>query len=135
MSGMSTYLAQKLIGHVLQGLAYPVPAGTYLALFVADPTDDNVTANEVNSATATWYGRKHITAWSAPVGSGTVSSNSNSVIFNTVTGAAVAISHYGIYDAVSGGNLLDSGPLVATKVLQIDDVMELAPGDISLDWQ
>lgn len=135
MSGMSTYLAQKLGAHTLQGLAYPPPAGTYLALFVADPTDDNVTANEINPATATWYAREQITAWSAPIGSGTIFLNSNTITFNTVTGAAITISHYGIYDAVSGGNLLDSGPLVATKVLQIDDVFEMQAGDVSLDFQ
>lgn len=131
MAGLSVYLAQKLIGHVLQGLPYPVPAGTFLALFVADPTDENLTANEVVAA---WYDRQQVSAWSAPVGAGTTSHNTNQVIFDAVTVEAVSVSHYGIYDAVSGGNLLHSGPLAAVKQLDIDDVMVLEPGDIELDW-
>ena len=59
MSGFSTYLAQGAISHFVRRTAQPVPDGTYLALFFADPTDDNITANEVS---ATWYARQAITS-------------------------------------------------------------------------
>ena len=131
MSGMSTYLIQKIIGHVHQGLAYPVPAGTWLALFTADPTDDNVTANELAAA---WYAREQVNSWSAPIGAGQTTSNSNLVTYDAVTGAAVSVTHWALYDAVSGGNLLHSGPLPATKVLDINDICQLQPGDIVLNY-
>lgn len=132
MSGFSTYLAQKLIDHTLRGAAYTAPANLYLALFTADPTDDNVTANEVTGA---WYGRKSITSWTAPVGTGTVTSNSNALTFNAVSGSAVTVTHWGLYDALTSGNLMFSGAWDVSKVLNVDDVFTVNAGDLDLDFQ
>ena len=132
MSGFSTYLAQKLIDHTLRGAAYTAPANLYLALFVADPTDDNVTANEV---TGGWYSRKQITSWSAPVGTGTVTDNSNQLVFSAVTGGAVTVTHWGLYDASTSGNLMFSGVWDVSKILNVDDVFTVNAGDLNLDFQ
>lgn len=127
MAGFSTYFAQQIINEKF------VSGGTkYLALFVADPTDDNVTANEVSGG---WYARKSISGWSAPVGSGTTTANSNQLTFNAVTGAAVSVTHWGIYDALTAGNLVSSGAWPSTKVLNVDDVFVVEAGDIELDFQ
>ena len=64
MSGFSTNLAQKVANHFFRKVTQPMTPATYLALFVADPTDENVTANEV---VADWYVRQEIPSWSAPV--------------------------------------------------------------------
>lgn len=132
MAGFSTYLAQQLINHTLRGAAYTAPANLYLALFTADPTDDNVTVNEVSGA---WYGRKSITSWTAPVGTGTVTSNSNQLTFNAVTGSAVTITHWGLYDALTSGNLMFSGAWDVSKVLNVDDVFTVNAQDLDLDFQ
>ena len=132
MAGFSTYLAQKLIDHTLRGAAYTAPANLYLALFTADPTDDNVTANEVSGA---WYGRKSITSWTAPVGTGTVTSNSNQLTFNAVTGSAVTVTHWGLYDALSSGNLMFSGAWDVSKILNVADVFTVNAQDLDLDFQ
>lgn len=132
MAGFSTYLAQQLINHTLRGAAYTAPANLYLALFTADPTDDNVTVNEVSGA---WYARKSITSWTAPVGTGTVTSNSNQLTFNAVTGSAVTITHWGLYDALTSGNLMFSGAWDVSKVLNVDDVFTVNAQDLDLDFQ
>lgn len=132
MSGFSTYLAQAAINHFVRRSSQSVPAGTYLALFVADPTDNNVTANEVSGA---WYGRQNITSWSAPTGTGSSTSNSNQIAFNAVTGSAVTVTHWGIYDASTSGNLLYSGAFTASKVLNVDDVFVVNAGALVLDFQ
>lgn len=128
MSGFSTHLAHALINHVLRGTPYTAPAGVYLALFVADPTDGNVTANEVSGA---WYARRQITSFTAPADGAT--SNSNTITFPATTGAAVTITHWGIYDALTTGNLLFSGSL-DTTVLNINDVYEIDANDFDLSW-
>lgn len=132
MSGFSTYLAQGAISHFVRRTAQPVPAGTYLALFFADPTDDNITANEVSAA---WYARQAITSWSAPVGSGTSTSNSNALVFNPVTGTSISITHWAIYDSLTAGNLLYSGVLPTPKTLQVDDIYTVKAGNLTLDFQ
>lgn len=126
MAGFSTYFAQQIIND-----KFVSGSTKYLALFVADPTDDNVTANEVTGA---WYGRKSISGWSAPVGTGVSTSNSNQLTYNAVTGSAVSVTHWGIYDALTTGNLIASGPWPTTKVLNVDDVFVVNAGDLTLTF-
>lgn len=132
MSGFSTHLAHALMNHVFRGTAYTAPASTYLALATADLTDDNLTANEIDSATHTWYARQEITSWTAP--SAGVSSNSNQIQFTPVSGTSITISHWGIYDAATSGNLLASGALNDSKTLNVDDIYTLAENEIELTW-
>ena len=132
MAGFSTHLAQALINHVFRKQTYSSPAGTYLALFVADPTDNNVTSNEV---TGSWYVRQNVTSWTAPTGTGVSTSNSNQIVFNAVTGSSVTVTHWGLYDAVSTGNLLASGAFSQPKVLNVDDILAVNSGDLALTFE
>lgn len=129
MAGFSTYLSQALINSTLRGVAFSVPSSLYLALFTADPTDNNVTANEV---TGSWYGRVATGSWAAATGTGNTTSNNNQILFNAVTGSAITVTHWGIYDAASGGNLLYCGALAASKVLNVGDIMTVAPGALQI---
>lgn len=131
MAGFSTHLAQATLNHFIRRISQSVPSGTYLALFVADPTDSNVTANEV---TAGWYARQSITGWSAP-GTSSSTSNSNTISFSVVTANAVTLTHWGIYDAATSGNLLCSGALASPKTLNVDDQFVVDPGELVLDFQ
>ena len=136
MSGFSTYLAQRLISATLGsaggsgGSAFTPPTALYLALFTSDPTDDNVTTNEVAGA---WYARKATGSWSVPVGAGAnSSSNSNQILFSAVTDAAVTVSHWGIYDALTSGNLLYSDTVGTAKTFNIGDVPVVAASALSV---
>ena len=132
MAGFSNYLAQQTISHFIRRSSVSVPSGTYLALFTADPTDANITANEVVAA---WYARQNITGWSVPSGTTTSTSNSNTISFNVVTGSAITLTHWGIYDAANSGNLLCSGAMASPKTLNIDDQFIVDPGELVLDFQ
>lgn len=131
MSGFSTYLAQKLIDHVLRGVTYTPPSGTYLALAVADLTDDNDTTKEVTGA---WYARQEITSWAAPVGSGMSTSNSNALAYSAVTGSSLTVTHWGLYDALTSGNLLASGEFTTSKVGNVNNVFKVDAGEIELTF-
>lgn len=123
MSGFSNYLANQIINDTLV-----TPYATrYLALFVADPTDANDTTKEV---TGVWYGRKLTGAWASPtVG---VTENLSAIQFNPVTGSQVTISHWGIYDAATSGNLLYSGAWAVSKTFNVDDFPIIAAGDLDV---
>jgi len=129
MSAFSTYLSQQIIQSTLRGVAFSVPANLYLALFTADPTDDNVTVNEAGGA---WYARQATGAWAAPVGAGNVTSNNNQIQYSAVTGSAVTVSHWGIYDALTSGNLLYRGALTTPKVLNVGDVLVVGAGQLQI---
>jgi hypothetical protein len=130
MSGFSTYEAQRLINELRAQTLY-------VALFTADPTDDNITANEVSAG---WYVRRAIGALSAPVGTGVVTSNSNQITFPAVTGSSITTSHYGVYDAITGGNLVMSFPITDSngtptpRTFAVDDVPVFAAGELRLTY-
>lgn len=138
MSKFSNYTESNIIETTLRGAAFPVPAGSYLALFTSDPTDANVTANEAQVGAWPAYVRQDCaagnainTGWSAP--SDGVTSNAKALTFPANNGAgAVTITHIGIYDAASGGNLLYHAPLTASKTLQVGDVISFAIGSVTV---
>jgi hypothetical protein len=123
MAGFSTYLANSVAAYTLNGSPIVSISGRYFALFTADPTDAFTTANEVSAA---WYARQSTGAFSAP--SSGVTYNLNTVQFPAVTGAPVTITHIGIVDAVTGGNLLYSQALTTPKTLNINDVFVISNG-------
>lgn len=138
MSKFSNYTETNIIETTLRGTAFPVPAKTYVALFTADPTDANVTANEVQTSAWAAYARQDAaagaaisTGWSAS--SDGVSSNAKVVTYAANNGASsVTVTHIGIYDALTGGNLLYHAPLVASKTLLVGDVLSFGIGSITV---
>jgi hypothetical protein len=126
MAGFSTYYAQRLINN-----DFVNGSTKYLALFIDDPTDNNITANEVTGA---WYSRMAVSSWTAPVGTGSSTSNSNQISGIAVTGNTTTVTHWGIYDAATGGNLWGSGAFDEAKVLNVSDVFVANAGTIVLDF-
>ena len=138
MSKFSNYTENNIIETTLRGAAFPVPAGIYLALFPADPTDANVTANEVSLAAWPAYVRRDTasgaaisTGWTAPADG--VSSNAKVLSFPANNGAGnVTLTHVGLYDAATGGNLLYHAPLVSSKTLLPGDVISFSIGSLTV---
>lgn len=138
MSKFSNYTETNIIATTLRGTSFPVPAGVYVALFTADPTDANVTANEVQTGSWPAYVRKDAadgaaisTGWTAPADG--VSSNAKVITFPANNGAgSVTVTHIGLYDAASGGNLLYHAPLTASKTLLVGDVLSFGIGAITV---
>ena len=116
-NGFSTFLSNAIVTAVLVTPTFPNAATLYIALFSSDPTDDNVTANEASGA---WYARRPTSAFAAA--SAGVTSNSNQIQWSAVTGSAITVTHWGVYDASTSGNLLFSGALTASKTFNVGDV-------------
>lgn len=138
MGAMSNYLEQRMISATLRGdnFTAPLVSDLHLALFTADPTDENVTANEVSEA---WYSRKPTGNWSSPSvdqDGKTRSDNATSVTFDAVDDAdpahTITITHVGIYDADVAGNLLYHQALTTPKTLEVGDVISFAANAIIL---
>lgn len=138
MSKFSNYTENNIVETTLRGQAFPVPTSVYIALFTADPTDANVTANEVQTAAWPAYVRKDAadggliaTGWTASADG--VSSNAKTVTFPANNGAgSVTITHIGLYDAANGGNLLYHAPLTSSKTLLVGDVLSFGIGAITV---
>lgn len=125
MAAMSDYLENAILNATLRGQAWTPPATVYLALYTSDPTDTK-TGTEVTGGA---YARQTI-AFNAPL-NGAASSTAD-VLYPIATAGWGTVTHIGIFDAATGGNLLYHGPLTNTKTIATDDQLKLAAGDITV---
>lgn len=127
MAEMSNYLEGALINAVLRNTSYTSPTTTYLALYTSDPTDAD-TGTEISGGS---YQRQPIT-FGAP--SNGVSTNSSAIEFPQATANWGTITHVGIRDAVTSGNLLFHTPLDASKVINNGDIFKITSGNLSVTF-
>lgn len=125
MAEMSNYLENALINATLRNTSYSSPATVYVGLHTADPTDAG-TGTEVSGGS---YARTAVT-FGAP--SNGVSTNSADVEFPQASGTWGTITHIGIWDASSTGNLLYHTALDASKSISSGDIFKIASGNLSV---
>ncbi len=114
MAQMSDYLKDKLIDEVFRDTPYAQATHHYVALYATDPTSADI-GTELSGA---GYARMTV-EFDAPVAGTGTSQNTADVTFAAATGDWVEITHVGVKDAVSGGNLL-SFQALASPVTVLD---------------
>ena len=125
MAEMSNYLETALINATLRNTSYTSPATVYVGLHTADPTDAG-SGTEVSGGS---YARTSVT-FGAP--SNGTSTNSAAVEFPQATGNWGTVSHIGIWDASSTGNLLYHTALDTSKTIETGDIFKIASGSLSV---
>jgi hypothetical protein len=127
MSALSDYAEKLLIDWSLTTGAATRPTAWYVALYTAAPSDSGG-GTEVSTG---GYSRKSVT-FAAGTSPGGTTSNTNTVTF-TASGAAYGtVSHIGIFDASTAGNLLWHGAMTASKTVNDGDTLEFSIGNINL---
>jgi hypothetical protein len=124
VSAFSNYLENKVLDHVFGGVPYSAPATLYLALYTSDPGDGN-TGTECSG---TSYARQTITF---TVVNDTASNNA-AVEFPVAGSSWGTITHVGILDNLTSGNLLAHGALTASKAIASGDVFRVENGDLDI---
>ena len=126
MTAATDYLEDKWLRTVFQGTAFSV-AATYVSLHTADPTDAAAATELTDTAYVRIAG-----AWAAPtMGAGTVA-NSAAIEWPAIADAGpFTVTHVGIWDALSGGNLLMYAPLATSKVFSQNDVPRFPTGSLT----
>lgn len=122
---MSNYLENALVNATLRNTAFTSPATVYLALYTTDPTDAD-TGTEVTGGS---YARQSIT-FGAP--SNGVSTNSVAIEYPQCTSTWGTVTHIGIRDALTTGNLLYHTPLDVSKTISTGDIFKIAIGSLSV---
>lgn len=125
MAEFSNYLENALINAVLRNTSYTSPTTVYVSLYTSDPTDAD-TGTEVSGGS---YARTAVT-FGAP--SNGVSTNSADVTFPTCTASWGTVSHIGIHDASTSGNLLFHTPLDTSKTIDSGDIFKITSGNLSV---
>jgi hypothetical protein len=125
MANFSNYLEDALINATLRNTSYVSPTTVYVGLFTTDPTDAG-SGTEVAGGS---YARTAVT-FGAP--SNGVATNNADVTFPTATGTWGTITHVGIHDASTTGNLLYHSSLTASKTVGTGDVFKITSGNLSV---
>lgn len=125
MSAMSDYLENEILDHILGTGAYTMPATVYVGLSTASFNDDN-SGTELSGS---GYARVAATFSAA---SGGTTSNSAAVEFAAATGSWGSISHFGVFDASTAGNLLIHGAFTTAKTIATGDILKISAGDLDI---
>lgn len=107
MAGLTDYTAQNALNWITGEAAMPATTERYIALFTAVGTDGGTGFTEVSGGS---YARAAAPAssWNAASGSDpSTASNSAAIAFPTSTASWGDVIAFGVYDAATGGNLLD----------------------------
>lgn len=140
MAAMSDFLENKLVDFLFRGQALGItgasaaagtgPTNVYLGLHTATPSDTGggteVTGGAyarvaVASSLANWAGTQAPASTVASSGNTGTTSNNGAVTFPAPTANWGAITHFGIYDAATAGNLLLWGALTTGKTVNNGD--------------
>ncbi len=138
MATLSTYIQQALLNAVLRNTTYTSPATVYIALFSVAPTMPAGTGGtELTSGTAGGYARQAVT-FGAPgaSGSGQQVANTGTPTFtdNASPFNWPNVVAWGVYDALTGGNLLASDTLAGTNDVQtVSTTAQLTAGTYTLN--
>lgn len=125
----SNYLENEVLDHVLQkGTAdFTSPANLYIGLFTAVSDGEAGTVTEVSGND---YAR---TAVSFNTASGGSSTNNGDVTFPAANGGSWGtITHIGVYDASTAGNLLFYGALTASKSVDEGDIFQISDTNLTI---
>lgn len=125
----SNYLETALLNHAFRNVVYTPPTTVYVALFNTLPAGDGTGGTEVSGGS---YARQAIT-FGAPTGGSPASTTSSALVqFPTATASWGTINGAGIYDAPTGGNLLEMGPLATPKTVGTGDAFAFPVSTYSL---
>ena len=125
MAGMANFLETELFDHVLRGLTWASPATVYMALYTDDPTD----ADAGTDASGDGYARIAAPSWSAAVDGATA--NAGLLQFPAADGGNWGpITHAGIRDDITGGNLIAFCALGAPLTVVDGQVGQIPAGNL-----
>lgn len=129
MAALSDYAEKLVLDWLVTEGSATRPTAWYVALYTSPPSDSGG-GTEVSGFN---YSRQAVTFAEATTPDGTTS-NTNTVNFTASGGSFGTITHLGVFDAVSSGNLLWHGALTASKLINDGDTLQFAINDIDLTF-
>ena len=137
---MTDYLENKLIDWFFRAQAIGItgasaaagtgPTSLYYGLFTAAPSDTgggtevsggSYARVTVASSLANYAGTQSSGSTTASSGTGGLTSNNGTITFPAPTANWGSVTHFGVFDASSGGNLLIHGALTVAKTINNGD--------------
>ena len=130
MSAMSDYLENKLVDLTLRGQAFTAPATLCFGLHTSATTDagggaevsgGSYARKAVTASLANFAGTQAAASTTASSGTGGVTSNNGLIDFPAPTANWGTVTHWSVWDASTGGNMLFHGALTTAKTINNGD--------------
>lgn len=130
MPAFGQYLEEKILDHVLAGVAYPPPAAHFVSLHTAAPSATGTPSNEVSGGS---YSRQVATFGQSALASGVyTAANSGNIAFTGMP--AVTVVAVAIYDGPNAatGNLLFYGTLASSVIVAAGGTFVINTGSLTV---
>jgi hypothetical protein len=143
MSAKTNYLENKILDHIFRGIEFTMPAGIYVGLFTAAPgeagggtevTGGSYARVAVGPSAAAWKSTQD-TASGASSGTIGLTRNASTVSFPVPSAPWGDVTHFGIFDALTAGNLLYVGTLDAPRTITTGVVTTFPPDSLTVSEQ
>lgn len=125
MANLSTYAKNLIVNNLFRNATPTTVPAPFLALYTTSPGDDN-SGTELSGGA---YVRRAVTFVDPTDG---VTNNSAEISFPVATANWGTVTHIGVFDAITGGNLLAHNALVASKVINSADQLIFSAADLDL---
>jgi len=140
----SNYLETSILDHVLGVAAFTAPTALHLGLTIQDPTESGAyeALYEPGPIAGTGgYNRAVVTTEFDAAAVGTVlgqTIGATSTMTGTITYGAASldwgtITHWGLYDAATAGNMLYYGEFTTAKAINSGDTVQISSGDLTIE--
>ena len=127
MAALSDHAENLLLNWLMTTDSVTRPTAWYIGLYTAAPSD----SGGGTEVTGNGYSRQSAT-WGTASGTGGTTDNEANVTFTASGGDWGTITHIGIHDAASSGNLLWHGAMSASKTIADGDTLQFNTGNIDL---
>ena len=121
---LSNTFETHVLNYLFTATSLTRPTALYVALFTSNP-DEDASGTEVSGG---GYARQSV----AFTVSGNTASNLASIEFPTATASYGTVTHIGVFDASSGGNLIAYAALATSKAIDTGDVLRLPSSDLDI---
>lgn len=134
MANLTTATADSILDHVTGRTAYSMPT-VFVGLYTTNPTEPAGTGGTEVSTTSTAYARIALgtggSSKMAAASSGSTASNAD-LTWTTATADWGTVTGVGLFTASTGGSLIASGALTASKTVSSGDTFSISSGDLTL---
>ncbi len=128
MGSFSDYAEDALLNHLF-GTGNYAPPTIYVGLSTTDPGDSSTGLSEPSG---NGYTRVETTEANWNAAAGGLLDNANTILLGPATGDWGTLTHFALFDAITGGHLLLHGALAQPKTIANGDSARFASGDLDI---
>lgn len=133
MANASDFLEVQIRAHLMRTDTWAKTTARHISLHTANPTDPGSGAEVSGGSYARVQRDASDANWSAPDATGGLTANVAALTFPTPSANWGVVTHFGVWDAASGGNLLTYGALNTPKTINNGDpAPEFGAGTLSI---